>query len=109
MRVKARATYSVIGLAVTIDGWSVNLETMDKHATSDASPTPRLTNAFLITGNVNQLIQFYEPPLGFRRSGPVMITPNFIPARGRSRFSQRPPKRSTFQARPKLRKTKAQY
>ncbi len=46
MMVKARATYPVIELAVTIDGWSVNLETMDKQANPDVNRTPRLTKAF---------------------------------------------------------------
>jgi catechol 2,3-dioxygenase-like lactoylglutathione lyase family enzyme len=66
-----RATSLVIGLAVTIVGWSVNLQTMDNPPASDPSRTPRLMNACLVTGNVNQLIQFYEPILGLtaQRSG----------------------------------------
>jgi catechol 2,3-dioxygenase-like lactoylglutathione lyase family enzyme len=65
-----RAMYLAIAVAVTTMGWSANLRTADNHS-PDASRTPRLTNVCLITNNVNQLVEFYEPILSLKaqRSG----------------------------------------
>jgi catechol 2,3-dioxygenase-like lactoylglutathione lyase family enzyme len=65
-----RAMYLAIAVAVTIMGWSANLRTADNRS-PDASRTPRLTNICLITTDVNQLVEFYEPILGLKaqRSG----------------------------------------
>jgi catechol 2,3-dioxygenase-like lactoylglutathione lyase family enzyme len=62
--------YLAIAVAVTIMGWSANLRTADNRS-PDASRTPRLTNICLITTDVNQLVEFYEPILGLKaqRSG----------------------------------------
>jgi catechol 2,3-dioxygenase-like lactoylglutathione lyase family enzyme len=65
-----RAMYLAIAVAVTIMGWSANLRTADNRS-PNASRTPRLTNVCLITSNLHQLVEFYEPILGLKaqRSG----------------------------------------
>ncbi len=64
------AKYLAIGLVVAITGWSANPQTTD-HSPSHPSGIPRLINTCLITGDVNQLVQFYEPILALKakRSG----------------------------------------
>jgi catechol 2,3-dioxygenase-like lactoylglutathione lyase family enzyme len=64
-----RAMYLAIALAAATAAWSAKPQTMDNHPSPDASP--RLINACLITNNVNQLVEFYEPVLGLKaqRSG----------------------------------------
>jgi catechol 2,3-dioxygenase-like lactoylglutathione lyase family enzyme len=57
-----RARYLVIGLVVVIAGRSANPQGMDEHSASGDN-IPKLMNACLITDNVNQLVQFYEPIL----------------------------------------------
>lgn len=71
MLMTTRAMYLAIVLAAAITGWSANPQTMDNHAPSDTDRIPRLINACLITNNVNQLVEFYEPILALkaRRSG----------------------------------------
>jgi len=67
--VTPRAKYPAIGL-VAATGWSVNPQTTD-HSPSHPSGIPRLINTCLITDDVNQLVQFYEPILALKaeRSG----------------------------------------
>jgi len=64
---KPRAWYLVIGLAVTAVGWSAKLP----NDPPEPSRLPRLVNTCVITNNVNQLGEFYEPILGLKatRSG----------------------------------------
>lgn len=64
------AKYLAIGLVAVITGWSANPQTTD-HSPSDPSRSPRLINTCLITDDVNQLVQFYEPILALKakRSG----------------------------------------
>ncbi|MGD1021479.1 MAG: VOC family protein [Candidatus Sulfotelmatobacter sp.] len=59
-----------IGLILGIAGlWAT--PPGDGHSSSDLSRIPRLMHTCLITDNVNQLVQFYEPILGLKahRSG----------------------------------------
>ena len=59
-----------IGLTLGIAGlWAT--PPVEDHSSSDASRIPRLMHTCLITDNVNQLVQFYEPVLGLKaqRSG----------------------------------------
>jgi hypothetical protein len=64
------AKYLAIGLVAVITGWSANPQTTD-HSPSDPSGSPRLINTCLLTDDVNQLVQFYEPILALKakRSG----------------------------------------
>jgi catechol 2,3-dioxygenase-like lactoylglutathione lyase family enzyme len=57
-----------IALVGAITGWSANLPRVDNHSPRGV---PKLMHACLITSDVNQLIQFYEPVLALkaRRSG----------------------------------------
>jgi catechol 2,3-dioxygenase-like lactoylglutathione lyase family enzyme len=68
--VTPRAKYLAIGLVAAITGWSANPQTTD-HSPSHPSGIPRLINTCLITDDVKQLVQFYEPILGLKakRSG----------------------------------------
>jgi catechol 2,3-dioxygenase-like lactoylglutathione lyase family enzyme len=65
-----RAWYLAIGLALGIAGWWAS-PLGDHDSASEASRIPRLMHTCLITDNVNQLVQFYEPILRVRaqRSG----------------------------------------
>jgi catechol 2,3-dioxygenase-like lactoylglutathione lyase family enzyme len=58
--------FLAIGLAAAITGWSANLRMMDSHPPSDPGSVPKLMHTCLITNNVNQLIQFYEPILALK-------------------------------------------
>jgi catechol 2,3-dioxygenase-like lactoylglutathione lyase family enzyme len=58
--------FLAIGLAAAITGWSANLRMMDSHPPSDPGGVPKLMHTCLITNNVNQLIQFYEPILALK-------------------------------------------
>ena len=62
-----RAWCLVIGLAVTAVGWSAKLP----NDPPEPSRIPRLVNTCVITNNVKQLVEFYEPILGLKatRSG----------------------------------------
>jgi uncharacterized glyoxalase superfamily protein PhnB len=62
-----RAWCLLIGLAVTAAGWSAKLP----NDPPEPSRTPRLVNTCVITNNVKQLVEFYEPILGLKatRSG----------------------------------------
>jgi catechol 2,3-dioxygenase-like lactoylglutathione lyase family enzyme len=60
-----RVTYVTIGLAMAIAGWSANPR-MDRSPRTEDSGIPRLTNACLITDNVEQLVRFYEPILALK-------------------------------------------
>ncbi len=65
-----RAWSLAIGLTLGIAGlWAT--PPVEVHSSSDASRIPRLMHTCLITDNVNQLVQFYEPILGLKaqRSG----------------------------------------
>ncbi len=59
-----------IGLTLGIAGLWVT-PPVDGHSSSGASRIPRLMHTCLITDNVDQLVQFYEPILGLKaqRSG----------------------------------------
>lgn len=61
-----RAIYVAIGLAIAIAGWSANLRMRDSSPQPDIIGIPRLTNACLITNNVDQLVRFYEPILALQ-------------------------------------------
>jgi catechol 2,3-dioxygenase-like lactoylglutathione lyase family enzyme len=61
-----RWNFLAIGLAVTIAGSSANLSGVHNHARSDATTVPKLMHTCLITNNVNQLTQFYEPVLALK-------------------------------------------
>ena len=64
------AKYLAVGLLVAVAGWSSNPQTTD-HSPTDDSQIPRLMNTCLITDDINQLVQFYEPILALKaqRSG----------------------------------------
>jgi len=64
------ARFSAIILAFTIGGWSTNLRTVDPHPPSGATTIPKLTHSCLITKDVNQLVQFYEPILAVKADRP---------------------------------------
>jgi uncharacterized glyoxalase superfamily protein PhnB len=66
MMVTIRSRFLAIGLAVTIVGWSANLRDVDNHTPSDVTAIPKLMHTCLITSNVNNLIQFYEPILALK-------------------------------------------
>ena len=57
--------FLAVGLAFTIASWSANLRSGGNHPPSGAS-APKLMHTCLITNNVNQLIQFYEPVLALK-------------------------------------------
>ncbi|MGA8440660.1 MAG: hypothetical protein WB714_20715, partial [Candidatus Sulfotelmatobacter sp.] len=65
-----RAWYLAIGLTLGIAGLRATPQVFDRLA-SDASRIPKLMHTCLITNNVNQLVQFYEPILRIKaqRSG----------------------------------------
>jgi catechol 2,3-dioxygenase-like lactoylglutathione lyase family enzyme len=66
-----RRTWSLaIGLTLGIAGLWATAPVGD-HSSSEASHIPRLVHTCLITDNVNQVVQFYEPILGLKaqRSG----------------------------------------
>jgi catechol 2,3-dioxygenase-like lactoylglutathione lyase family enzyme len=65
-----RAWCWAIGLTLGIAGLWASPQ-VDDRLVSDASPIPRLMHTCLITDNVNQLVQFYEPILRVKaqRSG----------------------------------------
>jgi catechol 2,3-dioxygenase-like lactoylglutathione lyase family enzyme len=67
----SRASYLAIGAAVALAGWSANRGLTTTRPPSGASSVPELMHTCVITSNVNQLVQFYEPILGFKaeRSG----------------------------------------
>lgn len=67
----SRWNFLAIGLVVIIAGWSADLRGVQNHPLPDATSVPRLMHTCLITNNVNQLIQFYEPvlALGAQKSG----------------------------------------
>jgi len=67
--IKPRAKLVVIGFVAAIAGWS-SPQGMDQHSPSDAN-IPKLMHACLITENVDELVQFYEPILRLKaqRSG----------------------------------------
>jgi len=50
-------------LTMTIAGWSVNRGSTTSRSSPDSSGVPKLMHACLITNNVNQLVEFYEPIL----------------------------------------------
>jgi catechol 2,3-dioxygenase-like lactoylglutathione lyase family enzyme len=58
--------FLTIGVVVVIAGWSANPRSTDNHPPSDATNVPKLMHTCLITNNVNQLIQFYEPILSLK-------------------------------------------
>jgi catechol 2,3-dioxygenase-like lactoylglutathione lyase family enzyme len=62
-----RAWCLAIGLVTAAAGWSANLP----NDPPDPSRRPRLVNTCVITNNVKQLVDFYEPVLGLKatRSG----------------------------------------
>ena len=62
----SRWNFLVIGLAVTIAGRSANLSGVGNHPPSDSPSVPKLMHICLITNNVNQLVQFYEPILALK-------------------------------------------
>jgi catechol 2,3-dioxygenase-like lactoylglutathione lyase family enzyme len=71
MTITTIARLLTIGLAVAVAAWPASLRTVDHHPASDATSVPKLMHTCLITKNVNQLIQFYEPILALKaqRSG----------------------------------------
>jgi catechol 2,3-dioxygenase-like lactoylglutathione lyase family enzyme len=60
MTIATSSRFLAIGLAVTIAGWAANLPGTDNRTLSGA---PKLMHTCLITNNVNQLVEFYEPIL----------------------------------------------
>jgi catechol 2,3-dioxygenase-like lactoylglutathione lyase family enzyme len=66
-----RANYLAIGLAVTLAGWSANRGLTTSRPPSDVGSVPKLMHTCVITNNVSQLVQFYEPILALKaqRSG----------------------------------------
>ncbi len=66
----SRLSFLAIGLAMTIAGWPANFRTADHRPSSAPSDSPRLVNTCLITNNVNQLVQFYEPILALKAERP---------------------------------------
>ena len=70
MTITTLARFSAIILAVTIAGGAASLRPTDSHPLSDASGTPKLMHSCLITNDVNQLVQFYEPILKFKAERP---------------------------------------
>jgi catechol 2,3-dioxygenase-like lactoylglutathione lyase family enzyme len=65
-----RVTSLPVMLAVLITGWTASLlSAHDK--TADPGSRPRLVNTCLITNDVKQLVEFYEPILGLeaKRTG----------------------------------------
>jgi catechol 2,3-dioxygenase-like lactoylglutathione lyase family enzyme len=66
-----RARYLAVGLVAAVAGWSAKPQAIDRHSLADASSIPKLMHTCLITDNVNQLVQFYEPILALKaeRSG----------------------------------------
>jgi catechol 2,3-dioxygenase-like lactoylglutathione lyase family enzyme len=58
--------FLAVGLAAIITGWSGNLRRTDSHRPPDAIGVPKLMHTCLITSNVNQLVQFYEPILALK-------------------------------------------
>lgn len=58
-----RLSFLAIGLAAAIAGWSASRAFTTRRLPSDAREVPKLMHTCLITSNVNQLIQFYEPIL----------------------------------------------
>jgi len=57
--------FLAVSLAFTIASWSASLRSGGNHPPSEAS-APKLMHTCLITNNVNQLIQFYEPVLALK-------------------------------------------
>jgi catechol 2,3-dioxygenase-like lactoylglutathione lyase family enzyme len=57
-----RAWCMAIGLVTAAAGWSANLA----NDPPDPIRTPRLVNTCVITNNVKQLVEFYEPVLGLK-------------------------------------------
>jgi uncharacterized glyoxalase superfamily protein PhnB len=71
MTITSRMSFVAIALVGAITSWSPSLLRVDNHPPSGPSGVPKLMHACLITNNVNQLIQFYEPILALKaqRSG----------------------------------------
>jgi catechol 2,3-dioxygenase-like lactoylglutathione lyase family enzyme len=59
----SRLGFLGIGLAMAIAGGSANRGLTTTRQPSDSSSVPKLMHACLITNNVNQLVEFYEPIL----------------------------------------------
>ena len=59
----SRVSFLAVGLAAAIAGWSANCGLTTSRPPADAGSVPKLMHTCLITNNVNQLIQFYEPIL----------------------------------------------
>jgi catechol 2,3-dioxygenase-like lactoylglutathione lyase family enzyme len=68
---RLRARYLAVVLVVVVAAWSANSQVIGKQSPSGASGIPKLMHTCLITANVDQLVQFYEPILALRaqRSG----------------------------------------
>jgi uncharacterized glyoxalase superfamily protein PhnB len=62
----SRLSFLAMGLALTIAGWSEDRGLTTSRPPSGASSIPKLMHACLVTNNVNQLIQFYEPILALK-------------------------------------------
>lgn len=64
--------FLLLGLAVAVAAWSAKLPA-GRHVSPDSSPptAPTLVNTCLITGDVQRLVDFYEPVLSLKatRSG----------------------------------------
>jgi uncharacterized glyoxalase superfamily protein PhnB len=59
----SRLGFLAMGLTMAIAGWSANCGLTTSRASSGSSSVPKLMHACLITNNVNQLVEFYEPIL----------------------------------------------
>ena len=95
-----------IGLTLGIAGlWAT--PPVDGHSSSGASRIPRLMHTCLITDNVDQLVQFYEPILGLKDRGPVKITPSSAQVWGCLPYSRWRPRKDIFPARLRREGTRA--
>ena len=65
MTVSAGVRFLALGSVVIIASWSSNRRSVANHPPSEAS-APKLMHTCLITNNLNQLIQFYEPILALK-------------------------------------------
>jgi uncharacterized glyoxalase superfamily protein PhnB len=71
MTISSRPSFLAIALVGVITGWSAHLRRVDNRPPSGVNGVPKLMHACLVTKNVNQLVQFYEPILAIKaeRSG----------------------------------------
>jgi hypothetical protein len=90
------ARFSSIILAVTIAGGAANLRPTDSNPPSDASHVPKLMHSCLITNDVNQLVQFYEPILAIKAERPSEDYAEFRTLQQSSPSSPRQHRKNTF-------------